>query len=97
MQAEGSSSQVDLEEQWTLHVDGSSSSSGLGVGLILARLEGNVVEYILLFDFFTINNEVEYEALIARLKIIKELGVAHLTIFSDCQLVVGQVRDEYEV
>lgn len=55
------------------HVDGSSSSSRLGAGLILARLEGDVAEYAILFDFPTINNEVEYEALIAKLKIAKEV------------------------
>lgn len=34
----------------------------------MARLEGDVVEYALWFDFSITNNEIEYEALIARLK-----------------------------
>lgn len=88
-QMEGTSSQVDLKEWWSLHVDGSSSSFGLGVGLILAPLEGDVVDYALWFDFPTTNNKIEYEVLIIGLKITKELGVQYLIAFSDSQLVAG--------
>ena len=42
------------------------------------------------------NNQVEYEALIVRLKLAKDLGVKSLTIRSDSQLVVGQVKRTYE-
>lgn len=73
-----------------------SSSFGSGAGLILAFLEGDVVEYSMRFDFSTINNEIEYKALIAGLKIIKGLGVRYLTTFSNSQLVVWQIKDEYE-
>lgn len=59
---------MDLKEWWTLHVDGSSSSPRSGVGLILAHLEGEVVEYALRFDFPTTNNEVEYEDSLVNLK-----------------------------
>lgn len=93
-QDEGTSSPVDPKDQWTLHVDGSSSSSESGTRLILALPEGEVAEYDLHFDFSTTNNEVEYEALLA--KIIKELGVEHLIIFNNSQLVVGQVKGEYK-
>lgn len=96
MQVEGTSFQVDPEEQQTLHVDGSSSSSSSGSGLILAYLEEDIVKYALRFGFSTINNEAEYNTLIAKLKIAKQLGVGYLTIFSDFQLVAGQVKGEYE-
>ncbi|WP_374695299.1 ribonuclease HI family protein [Areca yellow leaf disease phytoplasma] len=86
-----------MKERWTLHVDGSSSSSRFEVGLILAHLEREVVEYALRLSFPTTNNKVEYEALHVRLKITKELRVGHLTICSNSQLMVGQVKDEYEV
>ncbi|XP_073113099.1 uncharacterized protein [Elaeis guineensis] len=61
----------DPEELWTLHVDGSSNASGAGAGLILTDPEGNVVRYALRFEFPTTNNEAEYEALLARLKVIR--------------------------
>lgn len=54
--------------------------------------EGDVAEYALQFEFLTTNNKVEYEALITELKIVKEVKVQHLTIFSDFQLVVGKSK-----
>lgn len=54
------------------------------------------MEYALQFNFPIIDNEVEYEALLARLKSVKKLRVGYLTIYSNSQLVVGQVKDEYE-
>lgn len=80
---------MDLKERWTLHVNGSSSSTKSGAGLILAHLEDEVMEYAQLFDFPTTNNEAKYEVLLAILKITKELRVMHHTIYSDSQLVVG--------
>ncbi|GFZ05308.1 hypothetical protein Acr_17g0008800 [Actinidia rufa] len=41
------------------------------------------------------NNEVEYEALLASLRIVAELGVNSLDVFSDNQLVVNQVQGDY--
>ena len=40
-------------------------------------------------DFFTINNEVEYEALIARLDLAKATGVANLIVYYDFQVVTS--------
>ena len=54
------------------------------------------MEYALRFEFPATNNGAEYEALIAGLKIAKELGVDRLQLHSDSQLVVGQVNENYE-
>ena len=48
------------------------------------------------FGFKASNNEVEYEALIAGLKLTKEMKVESLDIFIDSQLVVCQITDEYQ-
>ena len=50
--------------------------SGAGAGLILVSPEGVITEYALCFEFFAINNEAEYEALIVGLRIAKELGIS---------------------
>nr|GEW65836.1 reverse transcriptase domain-containing protein [Tanacetum cinerariifolium] len=49
--------------------DGSSCIDGFGASLILTNLEGMEFTYALRFRFDAINNEAEYEALIAGLKI----------------------------
>lgn len=79
MQKEGTNSLVDLEKQWTLHVGSLLSSSRSSIGLILARSDVEVMEYALRLGFPTTNNK----ALLVGLKIVKELGVGHLIIFSD--------------
>ena len=55
-----------------------------------------MIEYALRFTFLASNNEMEYEALITSLRLAKELRITWLKIFSDSQLVVGQVRGELE-
>ena len=46
--------------------------------------------------FSASSNEAEYEALIAGLKLAKALGVRHINIYSDSQLVVCQVTSQYQ-
>ena len=48
-------------------------------------------------DFEVTNNQAEYEALITGLRVVKELGIDSLRVFSDSQLIVGQVRGEFKV
>ena len=42
------------------------------------------------------NNEVEYEAILTRLKVEKALGAKNLFLQSDSKLVMGQIKEEYE-
>ena len=48
------------------------------------------------FGFKASNNEAEYEALIARVELAKEMKVESLDIFNDSQLVVRQINCEYQ-
>nr|GFA02187.1 reverse transcriptase domain-containing protein [Tanacetum cinerariifolium] len=49
---------------WKLYTDGASSSDGSGAGLMLISPGGKEYMYVLRFEFETINNEAEYEALL---------------------------------
>ena len=77
-------------------MDGSSNESRSGAGLILISPEGHRIHFALRFDFHASNNEAEYEALIVRLKLAKEMKVESLEIYSDSQLFVYQVTNEYQ-
>ncbi|XP_071700624.1 uncharacterized protein [Rutidosis leptorrhynchoides] len=77
--------------EWKLFTDGASSSNGSGAGLMLINPEGQEFTYALRFEFNTTNNEVEYEALLAGLRIAKEMKIEHLQAFVDSQLVANQV------
>ena len=54
------------------------------------------MHYALRFGFKASNNEAEYEALIAGLKLAKEMKVESLKVFSESHLVVCQITDEYQ-
>ncbi|KAK0601168.1 hypothetical protein LWI29_021826 [Acer saccharum] len=82
--------------KWQLRVDGSSNTHGSGAGVVVSTPEGDSVECALRFDFKATNNQVEYEALIAGLKVCTVLGADEIEIFSDSQVVVNQVLDEYQ-
>jgi len=77
-------------------MDGSTTSEGSGAGLIIISPKGHVHEHALKFLFKASNNEAEYEALLVGMDLCYALGVEHLCAFSDSQLIVSQVKGEYE-
>ncbi|XP_071699358.1 uncharacterized protein [Rutidosis leptorrhynchoides] len=86
---------VEMKE-WKLFTDGASSCDGSGAGLMLINPEGQEFTYKLRFEFSTTNNEAEYEALLAGLRIAKEMKFEHLQAFVDSQLVANQVLGIFE-
>ncbi|GKC44813.1 reverse transcriptase domain-containing protein [Tanacetum coccineum] len=84
------------ENAWKLFTDGASSSDGSGAGLVVVSPEGKEYTYALRFEFETTNNEAEYEALLAGLRIVKEMEIRELIIFVDSQLVANQVKGLFE-
>uniref|UniRef100_A0A5B7BB47 Reverse transcriptase domain-containing protein n=1 Tax=Davidia involucrata TaxID=16924 RepID=A0A5B7BB47_DAVIN len=81
---------------WILHSDGASNLKGSGAGITLQNPEGSVIERAIAFGFKASNNEAEYEALIIGLQMAQLCGVERLKAYSDSQLVVSQVTQEYE-
>ncbi|KAM1339086.1 hypothetical protein EV1_037575 [Malus domestica] len=81
---------------WSLYVDGLSNQQGCGAGLVFTTLDTVVMEYALCFKFKASNNEAEYEALLAGLRLAKHLGVKRIDIFSYSQLVVNQVANNFD-
>nr|GEU42636.1 reverse transcriptase domain-containing protein [Tanacetum cinerariifolium] len=68
------------QEPWTLFTDGSLFVDGSGAGLILTNPEGINFTYALRFQFAASNNETEYEALIAGLRIAMQMGVKNVHV-----------------
>nr|XP_043639646.1 uncharacterized protein LOC122610749 [Erigeron canadensis] len=81
---------------WKLFTDGASSADGSGAGLILTSPEGKEFTYALRFDFKASNNAAEYEALLAGLRIGKQMKVDHIHVCVDSQIVAFQVDGTYE-
>lgn len=84
------------EEIWQVYVDGASNCQGIGVGIILISLEGIRMEKSFRLGFPTFNNEVEYEALLAGLRMSKQVGEDRVQLYCDSRLVVSQIMGKFE-
>ena len=80
---------------WELYIDGAKNDRRSGAGIVLVTPEGRSLYYALRLEFSATNNDSEYEALIAGLKLAKDLGVKVMVIFCDSKIVVCQVREEF--
>jgi len=87
---------AEKNDWWSLNVDGSSNKKGGGAGIILEGPNELTLEQAISFRFETSNNQAEYEALITRIRLIKELGVKQLKCQSDSQLITGQINGEFQ-
>jgi ribonuclease HI len=77
-----------------MYFDGSMTKMGAGVGLLfISPLEVHM-RYVIRLHFAASNNVAEYEALVNGLHIAIELGVRHLDVRGDSQLVVDQVMKD---
>ncbi|GKB16919.1 reverse transcriptase domain-containing protein [Tanacetum coccineum] len=65
----------DPSNEWTLYIDRASSPYGAAAGLMLIDPAGKEYTYALCFEFETTNNEAEYEALLAGLRIAQEMEI----------------------
>ena len=83
------------EHKWTIFVDGASSSTGSGAGILLENEEGVVIEHSLTLSFLISNNKAEYEALLVGLRLVEDLGAREIHIFTYSQLVASQVQWGY--
>ncbi|XP_034673387.1 uncharacterized protein LOC117904737 [Vitis riparia] len=77
-------------------VDGASQSSGSGVGPLLQSPTGEQLEQAIRLGFPASNNEAEYEVILSRLDLALALSASRLRVYSDSQLVVRHVQEEYE-
>ncbi|GJY10148.1 reverse transcriptase domain-containing protein [Tanacetum coccineum] len=85
----------ELPEPWILFTDGSSCTDGSEAGLILTNPEGMEFTYALRFRFDATNNEAEYEALIAGLRIAdKQVLVEELKEKSISEVEILAVVEE---
>ena len=100
VQEQGQKEKEDLEttskEYWKLYFDGAPKIKKSGAGMVLQSPEGFIVEYALKLDFPTMNNEADYEALIAGIGLANSLSVKNIKICGDSRLIVSQVNGDYE-
>ncbi|XP_021773363.1 uncharacterized protein LOC110737311 [Chenopodium quinoa] len=82
-------------QKWILHTDGAANIRRVGLGIVLTSPEGDKIAQAIRCNFKATNNEAEYEALITRLTVAKDMKIQHLEVISDSLLMVNQVNGEY--
>ena len=80
-----------------VQTDGSSAQPRGGVGVIITTPDGEVLKYGAQLKFSATNNEAEYEEILTGLRLGKALGAKNLLVQNDSKLVIGQIKEEYEV
>ena len=79
-----------------VYTDGAINQKGAGVGVVVITPEKLVMEKSLRLGFLATNNEAEYEALLAGVAMVRQLGGDMVELYSDSRLVVGQVNGEFK-
>ena len=76
--------------------DGAVRREGAGAGVWIRPPNGEpkILSYKLYLD--CTNNVAKYEALVLRLRALKDLQVKKIDIYGDSELVVKQVRGSYQ-
>ncbi|GJY33723.1 reverse transcriptase domain-containing protein [Tanacetum coccineum] len=85
----------DDVEKWTHFTDGASNSKGSRAGLVLISPSGVEFTYALRLTFTSTNNEAEYEALLAGLRMARKMKVKDIDVKVDSKLVASQINESY--
>ena len=83
-------------ETWSVQTDGFVTRKVGGAGVVLISPEKETLKYAVRLQFAAINNKAKYEALLTRLSLAKALGAKNLIVQADSQLIIGQVKGDYE-
>nr|GEX72785.1 hypothetical protein [Tanacetum cinerariifolium] len=86
----------DNTESWTLFTDEASSPKGSGAGLVLIGPSGIEYTSALRLTFPSTNNEAEYEAFLAGLRIARQMNISNIEVKVESKLVASRINGIYE-
>ena len=87
----------EVREQWVMKFDGSSTTHSRGVGVVLYHEEDKIVALSFKLEFPYSNNTAEYKAYLTGLATALEMGVKHLRVLGDSNLVVYQTKGTFSL
>ena len=82
----------EVREQWVMKFNGSSTTHSGGVGVVLYHEEDKAMALSFKLEFPCSNNTAEYKAYLIGLATTLEMGVKHLKVLGDSNLVVCQAK-----
>ena len=78
-----------LGKKWTMRFDGLAAITSNRVGVILSCENGDTIPLSFKLGFSCSNNATEYEAYLTGLTIAFSIGVKHMRVLGDSNLVVS--------
>ena len=84
-----------LRKKWTMRFDGSATTTLNGVGVLLSCENGDTIPLSFKLGFSCSNNAAKYEAYLTRLTIALNIGIKHMRVLGDSNLVVPQVKGDF--
>nr|POF10201.1 uncharacterized protein CFP56_14141 [Quercus suber] len=87
----------EVGEQWVMKFDGSSITQSRGVGVVLYHEEDKVVALSFKLEFSYSNNTAEYETYLTGLAMALKMGVKHLRVIGDSNLVICQTKGSFSL
>jgi ribonuclease HI len=81
---------------WKLFFDDSSCREGQGVGSVLISPRGAVFEQSVRLEYFCMNNQAEYGAILLGLQILSSMGIKLVEAFGDSLLVVQKIVGTFQ-
>ena len=79
-------------EKWTMRFDGSATMTSNRLGVVLSCEDGDTIPLSFKLGFSCSNNAAEYEAYLIGLTIALSIGVKHMRVLGDSNLVISQVK-----
>jgi len=80
-----------------MYFDGAARRDGAGAGVVFVSPEKHILPYSFVLTQLCSSNVAEYQALNLGLQMAIKMGIKDLNIYSDSQLVINQLLEEYEV
>ena len=87
----------EVRKQWIMKFDGSSIVQSGGVGVVLYHEKDEAVALSFKLEFPYSNNTAKYEVYLTRLATALEMGVKHLRVMGDSNLVVCQAKGSFSL
>ena len=84
-------------EQWVMKFDGSSTTNSGEVGVVLYHSDEATVALSFKLEFLCSNNIVEYEAYLMGLATTLEMGIKHLRVIGESNLVICQAKGSFSL
>ena len=82
-------------KKWIVRFDGSATITSNGLEIMLSCKDRDTMPLSFKFGFSCSNNDAEYKAYLIGLAIALSIGVKHIRVLGDSNLVVSQVKGDF--